>query len=43
MKVEEFESIKDFRKGFLALTEACAKKFNGEIKWINIYPDSGQV
>lgn len=43
MEVEEFESINDFKRGFLALAEACSKKFKGKIKWINIYPDSGQV
>lgn len=43
MNVEEFESIKDFKRGFLLLAEACSKKFNGKIRWITLYPDDGQV
>lgn len=43
MNVEEFESIKDFQKGFYLLAKACEEKFRGEIRRIAIYPKECKV
>jgi len=43
MNVEEFESIKDFQKGFYALAKACEEKFRGEINEVHIYPKECEV
>ena len=43
MKVEEFESIKDFQKGFYALAKACEEKFGGRIRSVFIYPQESSV
>lgn len=43
MNVEEFESIKDFQRGFVELAHACEKKFRGEIKSVFIYPQESRV
>lgn len=43
MKVEEFESVKDFQRGFVELAHACEKKFRGDIRRITIYPQECKV
>lgn len=43
MNVEEFESIKDFQKGFYLLAKACEEKFRGEIKSVFFYPQESKV
>lgn len=43
MNVEEFESIKDFQKGFYALAKACEEKFRGEIRSVFIRPHESEV
>lgn len=43
MNVEEFESIKDFQKGFYVLAKACEEKFRGEIRSVSIYPHESKV
>lgn len=43
MNVEEFESIKDFQRGFYALAKACEEKFRGDIRRITIYPQECKV
>ena len=43
MNVEEFESIKDFQKGFYLLAKACEEKFRGEIKSVFVNPMDSRV